>query len=63
VSDVLHRPAIFPAPPFALRLALGEMADALLLASERALPTVLQSEKFCFRWPDLAPTLQALLKK
>ena len=38
LAKTLHRPAIFPAPAFALRLALGEMADALLLASQKVLP-------------------------
>ena len=42
LASVLHRPAIFPAPEFALRLALGEMADALLLSSQRAVPECLQ---------------------
>src|SRR5256884_5700333 len=35
LAKTLHRPALFPAPTFALRLALGEMADALLLSSQR----------------------------
>src|SRR5689334_17218573 len=34
----LGRPAVLPAPSFALRLVLGEMADELLLASTRAVP-------------------------
>src|SRR5271154_2401790 len=38
LASAMHRPAIFPAPAFALRLVLGEMADALLLPSPRGLP-------------------------
>src|SRR5712692_33539 len=38
LAKALHRPALFPAPAFALRLALGEMADALLLSSQRVVP-------------------------
>ena len=44
----LHRPAIFPAPAFALRLALGEIADQALLASTRVLPTRLLTSGFQF---------------
>src|SRR6266403_1361061 len=38
LAKAIHRPALFPAPALALRLALGEMADALLLSSQRVLP-------------------------
>jgi len=38
LASALSRPALFPAPAFALRLALGDMADALLLSSQRVLP-------------------------
>jgi uncharacterized protein len=37
-ARAVHRPSMFPAPAFALRLMLGEMADALLLSSQRVLP-------------------------
>ena len=48
LAQVLRRPAIFPAPAFALRLALGEMADALLLASQRVLPKKFESLGYRF---------------
>ena len=38
LGRALHRPAFMPAPGFALRLMLGEMADALLLSGQRAIP-------------------------
>src|SRR5262245_36503343 len=38
LARALHRPAFMPAPAFALRLLLGEMADALLLSGQRAVP-------------------------
>lgn len=63
LGHVLHRPTIFPAPPFALRLALGEMADSLLLASQRVYPTKLQRLGFRFLHPDLEPGLAAALKR
>jgi uncharacterized protein len=61
LASALHRPALFPAPAFALRLALGEMADALLLSSARVLPG--QLEKFGYRFlePDLQHALAAIL--
>jgi uncharacterized protein len=63
LGRVLHRPTIFPAPPFALRLALGEMADSLLLASQKVHPTKLQRLGFRFLHPDLEPALAAVLKR
>ncbi|MGB6595945.1 MAG: TIGR01777 family oxidoreductase [Candidatus Acidiferrum sp.] len=63
VARVMHRPALFPAPAFALRLALGEMADALLLSSQRVLPQRLQKLGYEFRYSDLATTLTKLLDR
>jgi len=63
LARVLHRPAIFPMPPFALRLALGEMADSLLLASQKVYPTKLQRLGYRFLYPDLQPALAAVLQK
>jgi uncharacterized protein len=61
LARVLHRPAIFPAAAFALRLMLGEMAGPLLLASTRAKPSRLLQRGYAFRQPDLEPTLQHML--
>jgi uncharacterized protein (TIGR01777 family) len=63
LADVLHRPAIFPVPAFVLRLALGEMAEALLLASQRALPTRLLAMQHKFRFERLDAALQAAVAK
>jgi len=63
LASVLHRPAIFPAPALALRLALGEMADALLLASQRVQPVRLQQYGFAFRYENLEQALQSVLAK
>ncbi len=54
LANAIGRPAIFPAPKFALRLALGEMADGLLLTSCRAVPKKLQAAEFQFHNPDLS---------
>ncbi|HXC48773.1 MAG TPA: TIGR01777 family oxidoreductase [Candidatus Sulfotelmatobacter sp.] len=61
LSAALHRPALFPAPAFALRLLLGEMADALLLSSQRVQPAQLQKLNYQFTHPDLATALATIL--
>lgn len=61
VAEVLRRPAIFPAPAFALRAVLGEMADALLLASQRVQPERLLSMGHRFRFDDFSAALRAVL--
>jgi NAD dependent epimerase/dehydratase family enzyme len=63
LADALHRPAIFPAPAFALRLALGEMADALLLSSQRVFPRRLDEAGYAFEQPDLRTALSAALAR
>ena len=62
LGRVLSRPTIFPLPAFAAKLALGEMADALLLASTRVIPSRLENANFSFAHPDLEPALRHLLK-
>ncbi len=61
LGRVLRRPTIFPMPAFAARLALGEMADALLLSSQRVVPERLLASAYRFRHPDLEPALRHLL--
>jgi uncharacterized protein (TIGR01777 family) len=61
LARAMHRPALFPAPAFALRLALGEMADALLLSSQRVIPDHLKQLSYQFRHPDLRGALGAVL--
>ena len=56
LARVLSRPAIFPVPAFAVKLALGEMADALLLASTRVISTRLENTAFAHS--DLESALQ-----
>lgn len=57
----LRRPAFLPAPEWALHLLFGEMADATLLASTRAVPGKLQEVGFKFRYPTLDEALRAEL--
>jgi len=63
LATLLSRPAIFPLPAFAARLALGQMADELLLASQRVAPTRLLASGFQFCYPDLAASLRANLAR
>jgi len=61
LASVLHRPAILPAPAWALRLALGEMADALLLSSQRVRAERAPAATFPFQYENLEPALHAIL--
>jgi NAD dependent epimerase/dehydratase family enzyme len=61
LAAAVHRPAILPAPAFALRLALGEMADEALLASARAVPAKLLEAGFRFAQPTIGAALAAAL--
>lgn len=58
MASVLGRPAILPAPAFLLRLAMGEMADALLLNSCRVQPARLLEAGFAFHDTDLRSLLR-----
>jgi uncharacterized protein (TIGR01777 family) len=61
LGRAMHRPAFMPAPAFALRLLLGEMADALLLSGQRAVPAKAERLGFTFKYPRLHPALSALI--
>ena len=61
LGKVLGRPTIFPAPAFAMRLALGEMADELLLGGQHVLPRKLQESGFEFAYPELEGALRHVL--
>lgn len=60
LGRVLGRPTLFPVPALALRLALGELADALL-TGQRAVPEKALALGYDFRSPDLAATLRAAI--
>jgi uncharacterized protein (TIGR01777 family) len=63
LANVLHRPAIFTVPAFALRIVVGEMADEAVLASTRVLPARLAETGFHFQHARLALALESLLAK
>ena len=62
LGRVLRRPTVFPMPAFAARLAFGEMADGLLLASTRVEPKRLMDASFRFRFPELEAALVQAVK-
>jgi hypothetical protein len=61
LGKVLRRPTPLPVPAFALRLLLGEMADALLLSSTRVVPSRLQAAGFRFEHEGIEPALRSAL--
>lgn len=63
LASVLSRPAFFPMPAFAARLVFGQMADELLLASQRVEPKKLLASGYPFQYSDLRKSLAAILKR
>lgn len=63
LASVLGRPAIFPVPAFAVRLAFGQMGDELFLASQRVEPAKLVASGYRFQHPDLRNALKELLRR
>lgn len=60
LGRVLGRPTLFPVPAFALKMALGEMAQELL-ASQRAEPAKLLASGYTFLYPELEAALRHVL--
>jgi uncharacterized protein (TIGR01777 family) len=60
LGRVMHRPSLIPAPAFALRLLLGEMADGLLLSGQRAIPRRAEQGGYTFRYRQLDDALAAI---
>jgi uncharacterized protein (TIGR01777 family) len=63
LGRVLRRPAVLAVPAWALRLAAGEMAEEMLLGSQRVLPRRLLESGFHFDDPELEPALRKLLQE
>lgn len=62
LGEVLHRPTMLPLPAFMVRVLFGEMGEETLLSSARVVPTVLEQSGFKFKYPQLKPALEHLLK-
>jgi uncharacterized protein (TIGR01777 family) len=61
LASVLRRPAFFHVPAFAARLTFGEMADELVLSSERVEPAKLRDSGYAFRFAELRLALEDLV--
>ena len=61
LGRALNRPAVIPAPGFALKIILGEMAGPLLLYSQRVVPALALAAGFRFAHPELDEALADLL--
>ncbi|MBV9173104.1 MAG: DUF1731 domain-containing protein, partial [Chloroflexi bacterium] len=61
LGKLLHRPSVVPTPAFALRLVFGEVADALLLASQRVVPERALETGYVYRYPTLEQALQVVV--
>ena len=63
LGRALHRPTVLPTPMFPLKLRYGaELVDTLLLDGQRVMPARLEAIGFPFRYPVLAPALEAILR-
>lgn len=63
LASVLHRPAIFPVPEFAVKLAFGEMGETVLLGSQRVEPEQLITSGYPFRFNTLRTSLENTLRR
>lgn len=62
LGSVLSRPAVLPLPAFAAKFAFGQVADEVLLASQRVEPTKLIASGYPFQYPDLRKALESVVK-
>jgi uncharacterized protein (TIGR01777 family) len=62
LAGVVSRPAIFPLPAFAVKLAFGEMGEELLLGSQRVEASKLIASGYPFRYRELRASLESILK-
>jgi hypothetical protein len=63
LGKALSRPTLFPIPAFGVRLIFGEMADALLLSSQRVAPERLKEAGYQFQYQQLEAALRHVLQK
>ena len=63
LASALSRPAIFPMPVFAVKLAFGEMGETVLLGSQRVEPAQLVTSGYPFRFAELRASLENVLRQ
>jgi uncharacterized protein (TIGR01777 family) len=62
LGQVLGKPAWTVVPAFVLRRSLGQMAEEVLLTSQKALPRRLTEGGFTFKYPELRTALEAIIQ-
>jgi hypothetical protein len=60
LARAMHRPALFPAPAFALKLALGGFSTEIL-GSKKVMPEALTGDGFIFDYPHVSKALEVLV--
>jgi NAD dependent epimerase/dehydratase family enzyme len=60
LGRVLRRPSFISTPAAAVRFALGDLADALILGGQRVVPARVLALGYEFRYPSLEPALRAI---
>jgi uncharacterized protein len=63
LASVLSRPAIFPLPAFAVKLAFGQMGEEMLLGSQKVEASKLISTGYPFRYRELRASLESILRR
>ena len=63
LGHALHRPSFFPVPALPLKLALGEMAELLVLGGQRIIPQALLEAGYQFAFTDVESALRDVLGK
>ncbi|PIQ87033.1 MAG: TIGR01777 family protein [Candidatus Omnitrophica bacterium CG11_big_fil_rev_8_21_14_0_20_45_26] len=61
LAQVLKRPCLLPVPAVLLKFLLGEMAENLLLGSQRIVPQRAKEIGFSFRYPDIRQALESII--
>jgi NAD dependent epimerase/dehydratase family enzyme len=61
LAAAVQRPALLPVPGFALKLLFGEMAEEIMLASQKIVPKAAEEAGFMFGHPELRGALRSLL--
>jgi uncharacterized protein len=62
LGRALHRPSWLPVPAFALRLAVGEVADVALITGQQVLPRKTMALGFSFRYPTVDEAMAAAVR-
>ena len=62
LGHALRRPSLIPAPAFALKIMLGEMAEAIVLTGQRVIPARAQAHGYHFRYPEIDIAMRGIFQ-